>query len=337
MSCGQIALNRAGVKIDKYYASEIDKHAIKVTQANYPSTIQLGCARTVDPEKLDKIDLVIAGSPCQGFSFAGKQLAFEDPRSVLFFEFVRVLERCKELNPNVKFSLENVKMKKEFLDIISKILGVEPVCINSSLVSAQNRVRYYWTNIAEIEQPEDKGIKLIDILEADIDPKFYHSEKAIQYMNRCVKGGRNHWDFKHHSDADKDKSSCMTANFHKGVPYNVLILSDKALQRIARKKYSQPKFNPEKTGTLNTKNNSGQLSVDSGTTLVSAGGFEVGCIRRLSPGECEHLQTVPQGYTDHVSTTQRYIMLGNGWTVDVKAHIFSYLTQAIALKQQNAA
>src|SRR5690606_18870286 len=158
MSCGQIALERAGIKVNNYFASEIDKHAIKVTQHNYPNTIQLGDVTQVKGEDLPKIDLLIGGSPCQGFSFAGKQLNFEDPRSKLFFEFVRLLKEC---NPKY-FLLENVVMKKEFEQVITEHLGVEPIKINSALVSAQNRERLYWANFP-IEQPKDKGIKLIDI------------------------------------------------------------------------------------------------------------------------------------------------------------------------------
>jgi DNA (cytosine-5)-methyltransferase 3A len=160
MSCGQIALNRSGIKYNNYFASEVDKHAIKVTQANYPDTIQLGCVKNVNPENLPKIDLLIGGSPCQGFSFAGKQLNFEDERSKLFFEYVRLL---KEIKPNY-FLLENVKMKKEYQDVISSYLGVEPIFIDSSLVSAQSRKRLYWTNIPNVVQPDDKGICLSDIL-----------------------------------------------------------------------------------------------------------------------------------------------------------------------------
>ena len=161
MSCGRLALDRLGIKVDKYYASEIDKYAIQVASANYPDTIQIGDVCDVKGEDYPNIDLILAGSPCQGFSFAGKQLAFDDPRSALFFEFVRVL---KEVNPKY-FLLENVKMKKEFLDIISDQVGVEPILINSSLLSAQNRQRYYWTNIPGVEQPEDRGLVLKDILE----------------------------------------------------------------------------------------------------------------------------------------------------------------------------
>ena len=161
MSCGQIALNRAGISYGKYYASEIDKHAIKVTQHNYPNTIQLGSVTDIKCTDLPKIDLLIGGSPCQGFSFAGKGLNFDDPRSKLFFEFVRLLEETK---PKY-FLLENVKMKQEFQDIISKQLGVKPILINSSLVSAQNRERLYWTNIPIQGLPNDKGLFLKDVIE----------------------------------------------------------------------------------------------------------------------------------------------------------------------------
>ena len=163
MSCGQLALRRAGIKVDKYYASEIDKYAIQITQKNYPQTIQLGDIRNIRSRELSKIHLLIGGSPCQGFSFEGKQLNFQDPRSKLFFEFVRIKNEC---NPDI-FLLENVKMKKEYQDIISSYLGVEPIEINSALCSAQNRRRLYWTNLS-IQEPEDRSIYLDDILDSDI-------------------------------------------------------------------------------------------------------------------------------------------------------------------------
>ena len=225
MSCGQIALNRAGITVNRYYASELDKYAIKVTQENYPDTIQLGDVTKWREWDIDwsGIDLLIGGSPCQGFSFAGKQLAFEDPRSKLFFVYVDILNHIKSVNTKVIFLLENVNMKQEYQDAISNLLGCKPIKINSALVSAQNRVRLYWTNIPGVEQPEDTGVMLIDILDSDIDHKFYHTDKAIEYMNRCVNGGRNHWDFRHHSDVNDNKAKCITANHHKGVPYNVLV------------------------------------------------------------------------------------------------------------------
>lgn len=159
ISCGQIALERAGIKVNQYYASEIDKYAIKVTNANYPNTKQLGDVTKLNGTKLPKIDLIFGGSPCQGFSFSGKQLNFDDPRSKLFFEFVRLLKECR---PKY-WMLENSRMKHEYQDVISQYLGVEPVKINSSLVSGQNRERLYWANF-KITKPTDEGIMLKDII-----------------------------------------------------------------------------------------------------------------------------------------------------------------------------
>ncbi len=225
MSCGHIALLRAGITVDEYYSSEIDKYCIKITQNNFPDTIQLGSVTELKTENLPTIDLLIGGSPCQGFSFAGKQLNFNDPRSKLFFEFVRVLKELRLKNPDIKFLLENVKMKKEFEDIITACLGVEPIEINSSLVSGQNRKRLYWTNIEGVTQPTDKAITLESILLPlqSLDKKLQLSEKEKAYMNRKVKGGRTHWNFDHHSDTANKSSSCLVANLYKGVPYNVLI------------------------------------------------------------------------------------------------------------------
>ncbi len=233
MGCGRIALERLGIPIKLYFASEIDKHAIGVTRIKYPQNIHKGSVTDVSAYDLPKIDLLLGGSPCQGFSFAGKGLNFDDPRSSLFFEYVRILKECRKVNPNVLYLLENVRMKKEHEDVISRILEIQPININSNLVSAQNRERLYWTNISmsqrglfgdnycTIPQPKDKCIFLRDILQQEVDEKYY--------------------------------------------------LSEKALARINRKTYSQPKVNPDKSGTINTKNNSGQLSVDSGTTLIMQG------------------------------------------------------------------
>ena len=182
MSCGRIALERLGIQVDNYYASEIDKYAIQVSQANYPNIIQVGDVTELDTSTLPKIDLIMGGSPCQGFSFAGKQLAFDDPRSALFFEFVRCVE---ELKPKY-FLLENVRMKKEYLDVISEYMGVEPIMINSALVSAQNRVRYYWTNIPGVEQPEQRGIVLRDILETkEVEGLCILAVKHIPFSLSC--------------------------------------------------------------------------------------------------------------------------------------------------------
>ncbi len=273
MSCGQIALNRVGIKYDNYFASEIDKHAIKVTQTNYPKTIQLGDVTKVKGSDLPKIDLLIGGSPCQSFSFAGKRKGMSTEQgeeittlerylelkgdgfqfsgqSYLFWEYVRIL---KESSPRY-FLLENVKMAKKWEDVISETLGVCPIVINSALVSAQNRKRLYWTNIPGITQPEDRGITLQSVI-----------------LSGCV---------------DRKKAHCLDANYWKGASWETY------LRKSRRQQVMDP--TPEKA-------------------------------RKLTPVECERLQTVPEGYTEGVSNTQRYKMLGNGWTVDVIAHIFSFM------------
>src|SRR5210317_815435 len=206
MSCGMIALDRLGIKVDKYYASEIDKYAIQVSQNNYPEIIQIGDVCDIKAEDYQDIDLILAGSPCQGFSFAGKQLAFDDPRSALFFEFIRLL---KEIKPKY-FLLENVKMKKEYLQIISEQVsecypeisfGIEPLFINSSLLSAQSRQRYYWTNIPNIKQPEEKGIVLRDILEDQPNNYTIMSDKFSkrQQGRKCL------------IDMSKEKAASLSA------------------------------------------------------------------------------------------------------------------------------
>lgn len=231
ISGAQQALERAGIKVAKYYASEIDKYAMKVTMHNYPETVMLGDVVLINIRALGKIDLLIGGSPCQGFSFAGKQLNFNDPRSKLFFDFARVWEEVKAINPDAKFLLENVEMKEEHELVISKIMGVNPVVINSKLVSAQNRVRNYWTNIGMqpqglfgdlysiIKQPLDKGIYLLDILQEDAPEKYYLSNKAVEYLLRDKMNER------FVQSEDNEKSGCVVANYYKGVPYNVISVS----------------------------------------------------------------------------------------------------------------
>ncbi len=249
MSGGQIALTELGVPINRYYASEIDKFVIKQTQHNFPRTIQLGNIENWREWDIDfkSIDLILGGTPCQGFSFAGKQLAFDDPRSRLFFVFVDILNHIRKLNPNVKFLLENVNMKKSHLEVISRYTGVFPVRINSNLVSAQNRDRWYWTNIrtkevglfgeihSDIPQPKDRGILLRDILEYNVDEKYYIKNPKIGFegmsidkkSNTLRTGGGLSQSDKHNCDLikidkqgnpkkDQDKSSCFTAGAHSG-------------------------------------------------------------------------------------------------------------------------
>jgi DNA-cytosine methyltransferase len=228
MSCRAIALKELSIPVKKYYASEVDKHAIKQTQLNFPDTIQLGDVTKVKASDIGHIDLVIGGSPCQGFSFAGKQLNFDDPRSKLFFEFVRILNEAKKINPDVKFLLENVNMKKEYLRVISEYLGVFPVRLNSNLVSAQNRDRWYWTNIrtkkvglfeelySDIPEPEDRDILLKDILqdESEVDEKYYLNSNQIlrgleQAKAKVWESGNKMGNMKFPNDSD-DKAKTLT-------------------------------------------------------------------------------------------------------------------------------
>lgn len=210
ISCGQIALNRAGIKYDKYFASEIDKHAIKVTQTNWPATIQLGSVIDLKAENLPKIDLIFAGFCCQSFSSAGHGLGFEDPRGQLFFEFVRILKEVREKNPHVLFVAENVRMKKVHQDVISKHLGVEPILINSAKLSAQNRLRNYWTNIPNVVQPEDKGILLKDIIEENV------KGAALRTFPRNPTGEKRQKRLEVRKD---DKANCITTHSLDSVLY----------------------------------------------------------------------------------------------------------------------
>ena len=398
MSCGQIALRKLGIPVKNYFASEIDKFAIKVAKANFPDMIHLGDVQNVKTsgqhllDEFDcghKIDLLIGGSPCQGFSFAGKQLNFDDPRSQLFFEYIRLL---KALKPKY-FMLENVKMSKQSQQIITDYLGVEPVEINSNLVSAQNRRRLYWTNIPVDGLPEDKGTVLADILEDGytdreksycLDASYYKgggasnvrlyfeksrrqivfgsgmnvigtatdikgresirrvygvdgkaptllattggntqpkvAVKGARIVNRRLdeNGTRKDYDRTIEPVArlelrKDDKGGCLTT-----VQKDSVLAFPKILQRARGFNKGGLKALDGKTPTISTSawEHNNHLTLDEGTTW-----------RKLSPVECERLQTVPDGYTDHVSNTQRYKMLGNGWTVDVVKHLFKGLQQ----------
>lgn len=292
MSCGQIALNRCGIEYESYFASEIEEPAIKVTMSNYPNTIQLGDVRNIDVSTLPQIDLLIGGSPCQSFSFAGKQKGmstkdnveiltlehylelkeqgFEfEGQSYLFWEYMRILKSTK---PKY-FLLENVKMSNKWKTILTNAIGVEPILINSSLVSAQNRERLYWTNIPNVTQPQDRGIMLSDIL-LDTAPSAYNiKDERVQTLMKFVKED-----------------------------YQVI----------------------NKTPTLTT-----ELAHSTGKNFYPKVLKELYCIlghyRRLTPLECERLQTVPDNYSVCVNDTNRFRMLGNGWTVDVISHIFSHI------------
>lgn len=440
MSCGQQALLRSGIKVDKYYASEVDKYAIEITMKNYPNTIQLGDVRNVKASDLKDIDIIIGGSPCQSFSFAGlrkgmstkdeqeittldqylelKEQEFEfEGQSYLFWEFVRLYT---ELKPKY-FFLENVQMIEKWELVISKTLGIRPIKINSALLSAQNRVRLYWTNIgaepltlfgdleSTIEQPKDKEIYLRDILEDEVDEKYFLSDKMVNWLdNHAIKR-----DVDVKVKSGEDKSSCLTSSaLVKGN-----LSTDYICHNLQKRSPDRPSLlkNPNAGGSGHLSRNDGKTyCLDTGNTMgieiksqqqnlldrigidisdidepkaidvynkrvkedgkvptltdpchgsirlvvqlnpskesngqqpfqqnrvydsngitpaLMAGRSDLNIshqnkIRKLTPIECERLQTVPDNYTEGVSDTQRYKMLGNGWTVDVISHIFNYL------------
>lgn len=382
MSCGMAALELAGFKVDKYFASEIDKYAMAVSAYNYPDIIQIGDVCKVDVKTLPNIDLILAGSPCQGFSLAGKQLNFNDHRSALFFEFVRIWKEIKEINPEVKFLLENVKMKKEYQDKISDIMGCNPVFINSALVSAQNRQRLYWTNIEVVGLPEDRGILLKDILEDDVPEKYFIKNPKFDFNgldinkkgNTLRTGGHQSQSDKHNYDlikididgnpkANQNKAGCLTAGAHSGGNHSDM---DLLLIKKGHGFNKGGSFQAEKHGALRhcsntneflqiTKETENYIQWDgngydqdnrayfedgkSGTLDTKKGRNKVlteSRIRRLTPGECEALQTMPKGYTAKgmmdgkevdISDTQRYRMLGNGWTRYVIAFILQFMNE----------
>jgi DNA (cytosine-5)-methyltransferase 3A len=370
MSCGQQALECAGIEVDNYFASEIDKYAIQVTMANYPNTKQLGSVVNVNGFDLPKIDLLIGGSPCQSFSFAGKRkgmstkceteiLTLEhylelkadgyefEGQSYLFWEFMRLLNECK---PKY-FLLENVEMGEKWEKVLSKAIGVNGIHINSALLSAQNRKRIYWTNIgmqpgglfgdlvSMIKQPKDKGILLKNILESEVNEKYFLKETSFIFDRIKT----NH-QFTPNIPNKNEKSNCLKIG-GKGVDDLVKI------DRQGNVKNHQDKASSLSVGghghgnhsdmdlivhntmprsSTTGKGGTGHLSrTDGKTYCLDTGNTNAveykSNIRRLTPLECERLQTVKDNYTNHVSDSQRYKMLGNGWTVDVIAHIFSYL------------
>lgn len=314
MSCGRIALDKCGITPTHYFASEIDKHAIKVSKDNWSDITHIGDVTKISFSNgvlttengvfnTGKIDLVLAGSPCQGFSMAGKQLAFEDERSKLYFVFEKLLNDIKQENPDVKFLLENVKMKKEYKDFISSRLGVEPQVINSNSFSAQNRYRLYWTNLV-IGEYEIKDVVLEGILQEGVEEAYY------------IKGGRLSW-LKNFGEV-KLQGGYIAFN-----PAKAKTLTVRA----------EPSWNCTYIVQWPHGCNAGDLkALDGKTPSITTSSWQAnnylvseGLVRKLTPIECERLQTVPDNYTKCVSNSQRYKMLGNGWTVDVIAHILQSL------------
>ena len=397
MSCGRLALKRAGFPITNYYASEIDKYAIQVARDNFPDTIHVGDVTKLETKEgrllvahngediekgayRRKIDLLLGGSPCQGFSFAGKQLNFDDERSKLFFEFVRLL---KELKPRW-FLLENVPMKQEFQDVISEHLGVKPVRLNSNIVSAQNRDRLYWTNIPVKSFPKNKRIYLKDILQdvAEIGEEHYHSMKSVVHMERSdeqtsfnfeefeTKSGlilAGQADLKGHDYNRRvyhpdGKAPTLAANsggnlepkimqVPRGKNQGGIKANDGKVPTISGSAWEQNNFvvgrivnrRLDESGTRRDDDKSVPFTqkVETRTdaksnclTTVEKDNVVVNSDelrwRKLTPIECERLQTVPDNYTKCVSNTQRYRMLGNGWTVDIICHLLEGMKDAVS-------
>lgn len=303
VSCGMIALERAGIPVNKYFASEVDKNAIAISEKNHKNIIRLGDVSKWREWDLPKIDLVIGGSPCQGFSRAGKCLNFDDPRSKLFFEYVEILNSIRKKNPEVLFLLENVKMKNEWRDVISEYLNVQPIEINSKLVSAQNRLRSYWTNIPIVKMPKNKNIKLLDILE--------HQERKDGFIE------------------------------HQGIWFDPSI--SEASMNLVNRVGDEVRINQAvKCGYIIAENGDGiNLSFPTSKTrrgrVIKQKSSTLDCacevcvlydntIRKLTTRELERLQTLPDGYTDGFSKLVAQKAIGNGWTVDVIAYIFGFIS-----------
>ena len=437
ISCGHVALERAGIPVDVYYASEIDKYAIQITQKNYPDTIQLGDINDIDfTQFIGKVDLVMGGSPCQDLSIAGKRAGLSGDRSGLFYKFVEAIETIK---PKYFLLENNVGMPQDAYEEISRLMGCYPVEINSALVSAQNRRRFYWTNIGDknynlfgfptcdIPQPKDKGILLKDVLESGYGVAVeergtklnYSQNKASCLMARDYKGFGNQQMTgvvepiiynRYNEQTKKGKSFAITSNtgnvtaiggqevvlkipentvkgyaeIEQGECMDLTHLNSKTRRGRAMKEkcnclQTQSEFyqyikpcalrnrgngklpeinNSDKANALtsvqtdsmaciqlghigNTNAQANRVySVHNKSVTLKAngggGGAKTGLykidlpdgeylIRKLTPLECERLQTLPDGYTEGVSNTQRYKAIGNGWTVDVIAHIFSFM------------
>lgn len=336
MSCGQIALAELGIPVEKYYASEVDRFAIKATMQNFPNTIQLGDVRELDISLLDKIDLIIGGSPCTNLSMSGKRKGlatkegmevldlktylelkkddFEfEGQSYLFWEYIRIYHELIERGDNTKFFLENVEMGKKWESVFNETIGREGIHINSALVSAQNRRRIYWTDIHnDIPQPEDRGILLWDILEEDVDEKYFLSDKMIECSSLGVVCEGVNQPALHQEEQIWEK-------FEKGevtVQKDNLVIVSGTVRTFGGKHFREIKSGKSCALLARARNDGSSLPcVRIGTQ-----------IRRLTPTECARLQTVPEWYKwDGISDTKRYKMLGNGWTIEIIKHIFKYL------------
>lgn len=356
ISCGQIALERAGIPVEVYYASEIDKYAIQVTMKNYPNTIQLGDVRKIDfTEFIGKVDLIMGGSPCQDLSIAGKRAGLQGEKSGLFYKFVEAIEVIK---PKYFLLENNYGMPQDAYEEMSRLMGCYPIMINSALVSAQTRKRYYWFNwglmqynlfgfpTCDIPQPKNKGILLKDILENGYAPdnksrciqssigrtteREYFKKNQGQMVGEPIiyqlPRGYNDGGIK------KDKSPALTTSQWQ---YNNLLVN-KGPVRLSQ--YEKSKGQAQRVYSVNAKTVT--INANGGGQGGKTGLYKIDLpngdyvIRKLTPIECERLQTLPDNYTEGISNSQRYKCLGNGWTVDVIAHIFNFLKEELESEEQ---
>lgn len=399
MSCGQIALRQLGIVPEVYYASEINVHAIRQTQLNFPDTIQLGDVTGLNVSSLEPIDLLIGGSPCQSFSFAGKRTGMSttdkeeiytlkrymelksegflfEGESYLFWEYMRILTDIRIYNPDVLFLLENVEMGKKWERVLSEAIGLFGVHINSALVSAQNRPRIYWTNIrtkkvglfgelhSDIPQPQDRKIFLRHIVEDEADKKYYLSERMLGWLKKH--GEKRNTGIRLLDDQGKSHCLMATAQAKGNLATDYICMAVRGRRACQTPQTSENGRNTRKGNatdkTSNPRKNIQQLEArtDGKTNCLTSvqkdnlvwAGLKNGCvpggneetkdcpkakataqdscvscgrIRRLTPTECARLQTIPEWYVWKCSDTQQYHLLGNGWTVEVIVHIFSFL------------
>ena len=352
MSCGQIALRDMGIDIEQYYASEIDGFAIRQTQLNFPDTIQLGDVRLLNASKLGHIDLLIGGSPCQSFSFAGRRIGMATasnelvttlPRymqlkeqgfefageSYLFWEFVRVWQDVRTINPSVIFLLENVEMGKRWESVIDRAMGIRGIHMNSSLVSAQERKRIYWSNLrtmrtdlfgqpcTAIPQPKNREILLRHILDTNVPKRFYLKNETARILLQHILGSEPNSEG-HHAQIDKMTNS----NRH-----NLRLLGRRHVRQLNPCTESNNRQPYQQNRVYDTEGKAPALMVGVGGRTIkilerTEEGFR---IRRLTPSECARLQTIPDWYRWDVSAMQQYRLLGNGWTIEIIKHLFSFL------------
>lgn len=312
ISCGMIALDKLGINVNNYFASEIDENAIKISKANYPNIKHIGDVTKITKDNIKnmpKIDLILGGSPCQGFSNNGKGLNFNDPRSKLFFDFVNILNWVREVNnKNVKFLLENVKMKKEWENIITQYVKVKPIEINSKLLTAQNRPRLYWSNIDNIDIPKDEGIELINILDKNVKFDFINHEG----LKICKSISENSKNLIYRVDNEvrikqATKQGYIVANEGDGINLSFPC----SLSRRGR--------------VIKGKSNCLDTSCNICVYIDNS-------IRRFTINELEKLQGLPIGHTNHVSDRSRIKVIGNGWTIDVIEHILRNLVDTEVVK-----